>query len=173
VSVITAVTVALRPFSGYRDPRFPLGIWRGVESSIGDASGGFNEVDIRFQFTEGARSSLFFSLEQLMITNTESAQREARLFTLNMDRVDPTTLPTPAWTVLLKATIVGAAAALLDRGSLFLGSPSDPNATAILGVQMTNVLNAIMHINVQGYYWGPRSVLQDGGLQKPPQGLFA
>lgn len=152
----------------------PLGIWRATESVIGDASGGVEEIDIRFQFTDGPRSSLLFSLEQYHVSATRASAGTVRMQTLNMDRQDPTTLPTPIWSVpLLPASQGGVATADAERGRLFLGAPSGPNETSILLFSLNNVLNDILHVTAGGYYWGPRSINAEGGPSKPLEGLYS
>jgi len=56
---------------------------------------------------------------------------------------------------------------------LFLGSQRAAGVTASFSLLAENVDLAPYRFEAEGYRWSPRSVLVDGGPQRPPTGLYA
>ncbi len=55
---------------------------------------------------------------------------------------------------------------------LFLGSQRLPGITASFSMFADNVDTETYTFEAEGYRWSPRSVLVDGGPQRPPTGLY-
>lgn len=175
MSIVVGANVIIRPFSGFRDPSLPTGYWVGNGTVTGDGSGGTMAVDLRFQFTDGPRMSSFFSLEQFYVTSTDNVAQNVRLSTFNMDRLSPSLLPNPRWSVPLLPTDVNidnASSEVNGRLGIFLGSPSNAEVTSIIQAIANEVSATLLTLGAQGYVWGPRAILTEGGLQRPAQGLY-
>jgi len=55
---------------------------------------------------------------------------------------------------------------------VFLGGQVSAGVVTRVGFRTTNVTGTVLAFNAQGYYWGPRSILADGGLRRPLDGMY-
>jgi len=176
VSVATEQPVELRRFSGYDDPRYPSGSWHVRVLALGDATGGTITLGAILALAGSpALSSLIFSLEQHALSTTVGTTRFYRLFTDNMSGPSNAALVVDYVEQVVGVGGVARAAtagSTLVREPLFLGSQRFQGITSALRVAIVND-DAIVHLfTAQGYYWTARSVLVDGGPQRPPTGLY-
>lgn len=176
MAVVQSDIVAYRRFSGYLDPRWPLGYWVGSSTGSGDASGGNITIELVFALaSQASLSSIMFSLERVGLASSDAASREFRLSVQNMGQDGQAAL---LYETAL-ATITGAVTrSPLDArrtASLpwFLGSQRIQGIQAEVQVDAGNPgVGVDFRFEAQGYYWGARSVLVDGGPQRPPTGLY-
>jgi len=169
--------IDVRPYSGYADPALPVAAYVGQASSVGDASGGQMNINFLFQEGDTGHISEMFNLEQLALDTTINA---AALGTMRLSRMDSLSFPNrpmfgQIWSLLLPAS-QGSAENALGIGSLVLplwfGSPNRNEGDALIRFILPNVDLELYAVTIQGYMWGPRSVLAPGGPQRPVGGLF-
>lgn len=174
MSVVSQQDVFYRRFSGYQDPRFPEGYWFARGTVTGDATGGVMALDL--VFTAAAITSLnsrIYSLEQLSLTQGDNTDRTYELRGLNM-----TGLPlafTHNYAIEVRGLPGGGGALDLRELAglpLFLGSQNEVGTTQSVSLIIDNVNGLTYRAEGEGYWWGPRSVLIDGGPQRPPTGLY-
>jgi len=173
MAVVTVHDVVYRKFSGFDEPQYPSGYWRGGGISVGDASGGDHALQIEFAKATGLRNSQYFSLEQLMIT-VAAGPFAANVQVSNMDIYG--TVTAFIWVADLPAA-EGNQAGLAGRGlagfrKLWLGQQVTPDTVAALAITIDNTLNEIMIASAEGYVWSARSTAVPGGPQRPPTGLY-
>lgn len=175
MSVSEIQQVSTRLYSGYLDPRYPMGTWFGNFAVTGNATGGTLTIHHQFMaFDQPAVASILYSLEQLSILSTASGTQQYRVRTFNMDR-HPAGALSNAFRVQSRADQSGGSS--LDTSELlpvplFLGAPAMQGTTASIALTTANVDVIVITMSVQGYFWGSRSILVDGGLQRPPFGLY-
>lgn len=168
--------VAFRRFSGFLDPRFPEGYWLGSVTLSGDASGGQATANLIFsEATQPALDSRMYSLEQLSFFRDNNSDIDAGIFTDNLGLDGPAALTN-------NYHIEGATAGTLARSPvrtatlppfpIWLGSMRVTGVQTRLALAMLNVNGTDLRFEAQGYWWGPRSILVDGGPQRPPTGLY-
>jgi len=176
MSVIVQEFVQGRRYSGYRDPRYPLGTWFAAGTVTGDGTGGTASVDLVFSpATAPTLNSNLYSIEQLSIRDTENVSTTYRVTATNF--VGPrnqTLLHTYGMTLVGEdgaafGVLAGADLAFLP---IFIGAQSQQGTTASFTAIRNNTTGIVTIFEAQGYFWGPRSVLTDGGPQRPPTGLY-
>jgi len=176
VSVVAQQDIEYRRFSGYLDARHPQGTWFGVVTAVGDATGSLLALDLVFgRPTVLTLSSQIYSVESVAIRSSENVTRVARLFAVNMSGPSNLSLQHEL-SVTLGALALGADNALdaqdLAFLPLFLGSQRTAGTTASFSVILNNVNTISYRFEAEGYWWAARSVLPDGGPQRPPTGLY-
>jgi hypothetical protein len=173
VTIQAFQAVLLRKFSGWLDHRYPEGMWYVRGEVTGDASGGDRQIFCAFQFAaEAPLSGRMFSLEQAFVNDANSVDKVVRLRTSNMDDFQGSTM-TNNMPVSLLATEGGSACwSGADFMPIWLGSAAAAATDVLLTLDADNVDTAAIRLMAQGYYWSPRSVLIDGGPQRPPRGMF-
>jgi len=177
VSIVGQVNVESRRYSGWIDPRYPIGYWQGSLDLTGDASAGVAGLDLVFQQANGGDrlNSQMYSVERYSVSTSDAVSRNARLSVLNMG--GPSNLGfRNLYTVEVQNIAGGQGTAVRTRDALmvpwFLGSQRSAGTTASLSLIIDNVDGVIYHLEAEGYRWSPRSVLVDGGPQRPPTGLY-
>lgn len=134
-------------------------------------------LNLIFSEATPAVNSRIFSLEQLALLSVgDTTGRNWTMFTDNLGLDGPaaltnrTNLETVANTVAVNVALDAKALVFLP---LFLGSMRVPLIQTRLGVTSLNPGAGIDYrFEAQGYWWGSRSVLADGGPQRPPTGLY-
>ncbi len=169
--------VDVRPYSGYDDPSLPIAAWISQAGGVGDASGGVINFDFLFQRDDDAQVSELFNLEQLSMDNTSTSTVQVILQTLNMDNLSQARPASPQmWFFQTSgASATAISAGRLDQGKmlpLWLGAPNRVEGDVGIRMLFANVDLRLYAFTLQGYMWGPRSVLARGGPQRPIGGLF-
>lgn len=170
--------VELRRYSGYTDPALPIAAYIAQGGSVGDASGG--SILQSFLFRLGTEPkierSLMYNLEQLSADYDADVNANIFFRTLNMNNLAPTRVASPEkWSIALRGNNVSDGASELQFMAglpLWLGSPNSGGSDAGVRFEWENVDLRLVAATIQGYVWGPRSVLAEGGPQRPPNGLF-
>jgi len=176
MAVIAQIVVESRRYSGWIDPRYPIGFWQASLSVTGDASGGLLAIDLVFQgAVPAALNSQMYSVERIGATQDTSTGRIYRVGAVNMGGPANTGFR-HEYTVPMVGHSGGGAAALSGDTFTFipwfLGSQRTPGITASLSLVGLNSNNVTVTFEAEGYRWSPRSVLIDGGPQRPPTGLY-
>ncbi len=176
MSVVGSTQIAYRRFSGWLDPRYPQGFWLGTVTVLGDASGGTLTASLIFaEATQANLNSSMFSLEELGVSSLVGADRDVRISTDNLGRDGPGAIVHRMQVEMGVIGGIGDTAMKTDtlRLPIYLG------AMRIIGVQTRLIcglnnggVGLDVRFEAQGYWWGSRSVLVDGGPQRPPTGLY-
>jgi len=177
VSFGVSFRVDVRPYSGYDSPGLPIAAWISQGGTVGDASGGVINMDFLFQRDDDAQVSELFNLEQISVDTTSATSRDFTIQTLNMDNLAPNR---PASTQKWKSNSqfgsgLSNSAFDLDNANilpLWLGAPNRGEGDVGLRIFWPNIDLLLFAVTLQGYMWGPRSVLAPGGPQRPVGGLF-
>jgi len=176
MAVNAQIVVESRRYSGWTDPRYPIGYWQAARSLIGDATGGLAGIDLVFQGAlTNALNSQMYSVERISLTISTNSDFIAQVRAVNM--AGPANQGfLQAYAVALSA-ISGSTDAALRTEALaflpwFLGSQRTAGITASLSMVVDNVNLRIYDFEAEGYRWSARSVLVDGGPQRPPTGLY-
>jgi len=178
VSIVGQVVVESRRYSGWIDPRYPIGYWQAALSVTGDVTGGTLGIDLVFQPAVGPNflNSQMYSVERFSISSGGlGSATVVRLRATNMG--GPSNLGFQneyAITLELLGASLGNAGLTRDLAFLpwFLGSQRSPGTTAALSLATGNVDDVAFRLEAEGYRWSARSVLVDGGPQRPPTGLY-
>jgi len=176
VTVSNEFRVEVRPYSGHVEPWLPTGSYIAEGGSIGDASGGSVFMNFLFAKEPDPRQSEMYNIEQMAMDVTPIGGVVRALFrTLQMDNLAPTRIASPQkWQVELGTDLVDEHAlnlSFLAGLPLWLGAPS---AATDCGVrfEFDNLDGTLYAVTIQGFIWGPRSVLAPGGPQRPLGGRF-
>jgi len=177
MTVLAVADVVYRRFNGYSDPRYPEGYWMGAVSVLGDGSGGLAVTTLHLQPGSTSLSSRIFSLEALSHFNNSTTDALAALETVNLG--GPTNVLSIGFRriMALEVTAVPVFGSAirprdLDLLPLFLGSQLVATTTAQVALSTPNVTGITYNLEAEGYWWGSRSVLQQGGPQRPPTGIY-
>lgn len=176
MSLTTAKFVFHRRWQGSAERALPIGAWLARISQTGNASGGDQSIDFQFALASApALNSNMYSVEQLTIDQSQAADTPCLITVSNMD-LDGDLAMDQRWTVRLEQSEGGLACMRpRDSGQLqgtFIGSQRVLGIDAILSIIMDNVNGNVLRASAQGYYWSPRSVLVDGGPQRPRHGIY-
>jgi len=175
MSVGFTFRVDIRPYTGFTDPALPVASWFAQGGAAGNASGGTINLDFPFQRDGDAQISELFNIEQIAADTTSAVARDAIMQALNMDFL---ALGRPAtdrrWRLQTTAApgAVSAISILNNQLPLWLGTPNREEGDAGLRFLFTNVDLLLYFVSIQGYMWGPRSVMAEGGPRRPLSGLF-
>jgi len=177
VAVSGEFRVDVRPYSAYEDPGLPVAAYIAQAGLAGDASGGDLFIDFLFKRSDDEFVSELFNLELVSIDTTVETARNFMISTLNMDSLAPNRPASPQkWRVRTQAapggTAMDAAAPMNNQLPFWLGSPNRSEGNGGLRFQTPNVDTILYAVTIQGYVWGPRSVLAPGGPRRPGTGLF-
>jgi len=178
VSVLLRALVSIRPFRGYAEPGLPAGVWHFRLAALGDGSAGNLSVVAAFQITGRRSPSQLWSLDQLMVNSTTSASTiDARLQIVNMDEVPEmgsTGALSDTYSLALNPDTFGVALRRqLAQLPLFMGQPINNGLNAGIQVDVPNPGATSLNMRAQGYFWTPDAINADGGVRRPPDGLFA
>jgi len=177
VAIIGQIVVESRRYSGWIDPRYPIGYWQAALTVTGDASGGDLGIDLVFQGAiPPALNSQLYSVERFAISSDESADRVVKVSAVGM--AGPANQGFRQSYAILVPTLTaqGQGRARGDQFTMlpwFLGSQRTPGVTASFSLVSRNVNTVAVDFEAEGYRWSARSVLVDGGPQRPPTGLYA
>lgn len=177
MSVSGDFRVDIRPYSGYEDPSLPIASWVAQGGIAGDASGGTIFMNFLFQRDEDAQISELFNLEQIQFDASAETVRGIQLDARNMDTLAPNRPLTDQRWMFNSDNIpaTGSAALNLDRSTMlpiWLGAPNRVEGESGIRLQFFNADLVLFLATLQGYMWGPRSVLANGGPRRPVGGLF-
>lgn len=168
--------VETRPYSGYDDPGLPIAAYVASGEATGDASGGFVNLTFRFQIAEGANVTERYNLEQLHVDVQTGTNTAVVMVLQGMDHIQFPFRPMARqeWTMILNSN--GVADSSLPVSELaglpiWMGMPV-PGVDAGVEFQFPNLDTVLFTASVQGYIWGPRSILAEGGPRRPPNGFF-
>jgi len=177
MALVGQIVVESRRYSGWLDPRYPIGYWQAALTVTGDATGGALSIDLVFQgAVSGVLNSQMYSVERFAIFSEENANRIVGLQAVNMGGPDNEGFTGMYAIQMLSIQDVGSFGAANARDTVivpwFLGSQRRANLTASLSLTTQNIDTIPFKLEAEGYRWSARSVLVDGGPQRPPTGPY-
>jgi len=177
LSIVGQVNVESRRYSGWEDPRYPIGFWQASLQVTGDGTGGFLAIDLIFQQANGGArvNSQMYSVERFAASGSEATNRVVQLRSSNMGGPAPTSFQQRYALLLEDAGATIGSASRPDSQAIcpwFLGSQRLAGITTGISLLTANIDTITFEFEAEGYRWSPRSVLVDGGPQRPPTGLY-
>lgn len=176
MSIAAGIAIESRRYSGWIDPRYPIGYWQGALSLVGNASGGIIGLDLVFQpATSPALNRQLYSVERFSATQNDGTDLDYSVAAINMG--GPSNVGfLHQYAVRMIGRGGGGSGSLAGNDftflPLFLGSQRSPGTTASFTLVGLNILDVLVTFEAEGYRWDPRSILVDGGPQRPPTGLY-
>jgi len=165
-----------RPWRGYDDPGLPVGMWIAQGSVTGDGSGGSMTVRMEFKPEGEPVSGRYYSLEQLHVHHPQaSADETGRLRLNNMGIIGDTGLVNRDYALNLQVQLTNGAVLRLEDSHalhLFLDRATLVDLVSTIDIGVTNVAAETLIATGEGYIWEPRSVMAEGGLRRPVDGLY-
>jgi len=177
MAVVGQQVIESRRYSGWTDPRYPIGYWQAALTVAGDASGGSLAIDLVFQTAAPSLlNSQMYSVERIGISTNDAVNRNMQVAPVNMG--GPLNQGFSAGYTFLMDAITGVVrsssrASMFTMLPWFLGQQRQAGTTASLSLIADNLDTILFTFEAEGYRWAPRSVLVDGGPQRPPTGLYA
>lgn len=170
----------IRPYTGYSDQGLPIGSYIAQGGLVGDASGGTLVFNFEFMPEQDELVTEIFNLEALSLDTNSATGEDVVMTTVNMDQLSrnrPVSAKTYKWDV---TPCVGLAVGSInqvfsDNLPIWLGSPnlSARAGSGNLRFRWVNTDLRLYAVTIEGYIWGPRSILADGGPRRPiGGGLF-
>lgn len=174
MAVITVFDVEYRKFSGWDEPQYPTGYWRGGGLSLGDATGGDHSIQIDFAKASEARNSQYYSLEQVMISLPGTGDFEVGMLFANFDIFS--SVSGYVYTLNVQGSERNTAGlngnGLAGFRRMWVGQQFTPNSSCAITLGLDNTNVEIFIVALQGYVWSARSTGVPGGPQRPPTGLY-
>ncbi len=171
--------IQIMPFSGYKDPSLPIGVWIGGAAVQGNVSGGVMTAVVIFALASTPYSGNRYSLEQL--SAQEDLEDAAHNYSLIADNMEAVT----SEGINQRHLVVGSLSAAPGGGTMinsvsssdmkgrWLGGQAIHQAQSSLLMSVANLQTNILQMVAHGYVWGPRSILAEGGPRRPVNGLFS
>jgi len=176
MAVSTEVDVRYQRFSGYVDKRYPEGMWYASTNLTGDGTGGNSSITLVFTpAAEAALNTRMYSIESLHAASNDNAGEVGRLSAQNLGGRNLDQALVHQTLINLDNDITGATlnpSDLVYWKGVFLGSQRAVSTLTGLTLIVANTNSRNHVLQAQGYWWGQRSVLADGGPQRPPTGLW-
>jgi len=176
---VTAIApVSPRMWRGYDDPGLPVGSYISLGLGIGDASGGFLQIEHQFKLAGEPGSSRFYNIEQFNCFSTDATFVSAFLVAVGFEELPTANVTVQRWVFTLNLDAGGFAVGQFSTGlpnfPIFLGQSTPVAATlAAVRVGLANPgAGLVLQSVIQGYIWEPRSVMAEGGLRRPIERLY-
>jgi hypothetical protein len=175
MSVVGVAVMQRRPMRGYDDPGLPERIWQGQGTVIGDGSGGTRFVSFPLNQAPFERRGTSWSLERIYITMTDTVAKFLRVVPQSLDRfvgVADESLQR-AFVVEVERAATGVQIRLEHtQPGAYFGQAAGLGGATSIAVEAVNADLAILNVVLEGYEWGPRSVLAPNGIRRPVDGLY-
>jgi len=171
---LQAPVIRRRWWGADSNPGMPIGVWAAQANLTGDATGGELVLEFLFNPATAPTDSKLYSAEWITLRDAPSASgREVEVNTVNMDDVFG------AWNQGFQLLLVPSAGLQkrirpIDQipSKWFLGHQRFAGIATTLSFRKTNVDMETLTVGGQGYIWTPRSLLVEGGLQRPTNAMW-
>lgn len=180
MSVISDVQIRRRLWRGYDNPSLPIGMWVAWIGLTGDASGGDSTMDITMENAEASPAvpqltGNHYNLEALEIQSGAAVTRQAALQFINLSVSMDGAQTTRQWSAPLISNQLGDAGLsignMLSR-PIFLGTRQLVGTGCFIRLTLDNVDGQTEQMWAEGYIWSARSIMAEGGLQRPLGALY-
>lgn len=176
MTIVLDVPIRRLAYRGHDDPSLPTGVWWAAGTIVGDASGGTMQVRAEFKDEGAPVSGEMWNLEEFtaFISDVTALGGFITSPGLTPSRDNPGA--DRIWRIQFQSNGSLSGAIGTDRPKLpiFLGSVrggADTVAVLALGLNNLTVTDSLS-VTMMGYTWGPRSLLAEGGPQRPPRSVF-
>ncbi len=168
-----------RRWSGWAtNEGFPIGTWVAQAQVTGDATGGIMVAIINFNVATTPINRNLYSLEQCSTRNSNIVAGERTLRSVNMDEEQTIGAIALVWTFTGPAAsgsspfVGGPPSETTVLKRIFLGAQRFDGIAPTLRLEAPNSNGNGLTLAAQGYFWSPRSLLVEGGPQRPPSGMW-
>jgi len=178
MTVTGIAPVSPRMWRGFDDPSLPVGAYISLGLAVGDASGGFLEIEHQFKLAGQAGNGRFYNIEQMNAFSTDATFVSAFLVAVGFEELPTANITVQRWVFTLNLDAGGFAVGQFSTGlpnfPIFIGQSSpDISVLAAVRVGLANPgAGLVLQSVIQGYIWEPRSVMAAGGLQRPLTSLY-
>lgn len=169
--------VELMPWRGYDNPSLPAGVWLAGGQVTGDATGGFNSAQFLFNLANEEASARQWNLEQFQVRNGGTAigdieEGQMRINNMGQFTIDRALFLRTYHFRLPVGQFDSSTPVNVMSQPIFLGSLNLPGGTANIEFAIPNTNGGSISAVAWGYMWEPRSLMAEGGLQRPVGSLF-
>lgn len=179
MTIIAAQRIRRLPYRGYDDPRLPVGMWWGSATVVGDASSGTMQVSFEFSAEGDPPTGDIYNLEQISALISDDTAREGFLTTVGMTPSRGLPGFDRSWRLRYEDQGVQNGNTALDfrvgiGKPLFIGTlRGGVDAVGAIRAGLNNLTATdSLSVSMMGYIWEARSVLAEGGPQRPSNSLF-
>jgi len=177
VTIAGQVAIRNRSWRGYDDPGLPVGMYISQQSVTGDLSGGNMRINHTFALSQRPTSPRYYNIEQLEVhVTSELGATSGFLIIRNFELVSPSGLIDRQLRFVLTSnnrTVSALDFSEAPRLPIFLGITSVvPVISSEVEVGIDNIDGETLFSTIQGYIWGPRSMMAPGGLRRPVDSLY-
>jgi len=178
MSVTVESAVFYRGYNGWQEQQYPIAYWWAASEGTGDATGG--QLNQRFIFNRlgDPRNSRLYSLEYYNVGTVVNNNVDAILVASGFQGPGASSLGN-VWAMETRINIIktalraAAIASDYQRVPVFMGGQEIIQlGDQALSLLITNPNGSKYTFDAGGYVWGPRSILANGGPQRPPGGLY-
>lgn len=177
MSVAIVTPIVPRMWRGYDDPGLPESTYIAYAVSLGDGSGGTNSIEFLFKDEGIPASGRFYNIEQINVFTTQIVTAAAHLQIRNFEQLGPFLIGAREFRFEIQPSSNSVSCINFNEGfpplPLFLGQSSRFIGTnSLVEVGTDNTAVVILSANIQGFVWGPRSIMAEGGLRRPLDALY-
>ncbi len=167
--------IFIRPYRGFDNPALPVAHWMAAEFLLGDLTGGSADFTIFFKPGGQPLSGRLFNLEELLFSSSINTEPPVSLQTIGMDRFNALLGPS-TWDQsfqLQQGNFESTQPATLSLAfPAFLGAAVSVPTAAALQATVANTNGNFNRLRAMGYIWEARSLLAEGGPQRPATSLY-
>lgn len=178
MTILSDVPIRRLQYRGYDDPALPVGIWWVTGVVVGDASGGTAQVRGTLKEEGDAVSGNMWNLEQVMAFTSDATPLAIFITAAGLSPSRELPGVDAIYQGILDTTGAGlgntALGNAMHRLPIWLGAVrGGADVRATIGFGITNpTASDSLAVSAMGYIWDPRSILVDGGPQRPERSLF-
>ncbi len=175
MTVFTAFRYDVRPYTAYSEPGLPIASYIAQGGIVGDASGGNAIIEFTFMGEQEELITELFNVEQYEVDTNAAGAQTFIIETINMDTLSRNRPASKRkWHGATSPASGNSALDVADSlmRPIWLGSPNLDARAGTAGYRFTfaNVDLRLYAATIQGYIWGSRSVLAEGGPRRPVGG---
>lgn len=176
MSVAITARIDYRIGSAFADPGLPSGVWWGESSILGDASGGFANVQLLLQLAGDPLSARMFTVEQIMARINAATATQVRIATTNMGNlVTNRPMTVRAWVEpMISDGISNSATGLsVPLRPIWLGAATTRGVEGSIRGEIPNPgVGVTLIVWMSGFMWEPGALNSPGGVRRPLENIF-
>ena len=184
MTVVADEAIHVMPWRGYDDPTLPEAIWWGSAVVVGDASGGTMNARLCFKNEGDPVSGNIWNLEEFNAFLNDQTLSSMFMKTVGLAPTKGAAFVDRQYALETFSTGSANGQAVLRGGRggsegmlklpTMLGTVrgvADDIAVLTFGRNNEGAATSLA-VTAFGYQWGPRSMMAEGGPQRPPQSVF-